>query len=110
MVLSALTTSDRRRDLFDKGVYCRGQYTPEELSSWLSKRTTADQEMESWPRFLASSFLVKEEVGWQSENCLGEARLGIRNGRFFHFAQDDSGRRMAGGGSIGLADNAEDFV
>lgn len=46
MVLSALTTSDRRRDLFDEGVYCRGQYTPEELSSWLSKRTTADQEVE----------------------------------------------------------------
>jgi len=46
----------------------------------LSKRTTADQELKPWPRFLASSFLVKEEVGWQSENCHAEMRLGIRKG------------------------------
>jgi hypothetical protein len=88
MVLSALTTSDRRRDLFDEGVYCRGQYTPEELSSWLSKRTTADQEMEPWPRFLASSFLVKEEVGWQSENChVSEGVGGDRKGQWMHRRQ-----------------------
>jgi hypothetical protein len=43
----------------------------------LSKRATADQELKPWPRFLASSFLVKEEVGWQSENC--RAKMGVKD-------------------------------
>ena len=39
--------------------------------------------MELWPRFLASSFLVKEEVGWQSENCCAEVELKMKNREIF---------------------------
>ena len=52
-MLSALTTSLARRDLFDEQSICRRHIDWEELSRQLSKRTTGYREVEPWPSSFA---------------------------------------------------------